>query len=31
MAALALLVLISVCLIFGGYEHAKNLRKYNRK
>jgi hypothetical protein len=31
MMAMTLLVLISVCLIFGGYEHAENLRKYNRK
>jgi hypothetical protein len=30
MIAMTLLVLISVCLIFGGYEHAENLRKYNR-
>jgi hypothetical protein len=31
MIAITLLLLISVCLVFGGYEHAKNLQKYNRK
>jgi hypothetical protein len=31
MIAITLLLLISVCLVFGGFEHAKNLQKYNRK
>jgi len=26
-----LILLVAVCLIAGGFEHKKNLRKYNRK
>ena len=31
MMALTLIVLITVCVILGGFEHKKNLRKCNQK